>query len=44
MSAKITVMETADKVKDASGRDLEQLLIRAIILYLLFGEQAAGII
>ena len=44
MSTKIMMMDTADKVKDASGRDLEQLLIRAIILYLLFGEQAAGII
>ena len=38
------MIETSDKVKDASGRDLEQLLIRAIILYLLFGEKAAGVI
>jgi len=41
---KTTIIDTSDRVKDASGRDLEQLLIRAVILYLLFGEQAAGII
>ena len=41
---KTIMIDTADKVKDASGRDLEQLLIRAVILYLLFGEKAAGII
>ena len=41
---KTIMIDTAEKVKESSGRDLEQLLIRAVILYLLFGEKAAGII
>jgi len=41
---KTTIIDTNDNMKNLAGRDLEQLLIRAVILYLLFGEKAAGII
>jgi len=41
---KSTVINVNESVTQTTGRSVEQLIVRAILLYLLFGEKAIGMI
>tara|TARA_R100000781_G_scaffold114490_2_gene85439 strand:+ start:149 stop:289 length:141 start_codon:yes stop_codon:yes gene_type:complete len=44
MSSKQVVIDMSESIKEKSGKDLEQWLFRIIIMYLLFGEEAVGLV
>ena len=42
MSNKQVVIDMSESIKEKSGKDLEQWFFRIVIMYLLFGEEAIG--
>jgi hypothetical protein len=44
MGNKQVVIDMSESIKNGTGRDMEQLLFRALVVYCLFGEQAVGLI
>ena len=44
MDAKSTVINVNESVIETTGKTTEQWLLRIIVLYLLFGEKAQGMI
>jgi hypothetical protein len=44
MSGKKVIIDMSDTIKNGTGRDMEQMLFRAMVLYCLLGEQAVGLI
>ena len=44
MSGKKVVIDMSETIKNGTGRDMEQLLFRAMVVYCLFGETAVGLI
>ena len=44
MSNKQVVIDMSESIKNGTGRDMEQLLFRAVVVYCIFGEKAVGLI
>jgi|TARA_Y100001963_G_scaffold119102_1_gene166074 hypothetical protein len=42
MTGKQVVIDMSETIKEKSGKDLEQWFFRIVIMYLLFGEDAIG--
>jgi len=44
LGGKSIVINANETIQEASGRSLEQWLLRVCVMYLLFGEKAMGMI
>lgn len=41
---KQVVIDMSESIKEKSGKDLEQWILRVAVLYMIFGEHAIGMI
>tara|TARA_R110000824_G_scaffold373566_2_gene563966 strand:+ start:1604 stop:1735 length:132 start_codon:yes stop_codon:yes gene_type:complete len=41
---KSTVINVNESIQETTGKNMEQWLLRIVVLYLLFGDQAMGMI
>ena len=44
MSGKQVVIDMSESVKNGTGKDMEQWFFRIVIMYLLFGQEAIGMV
>tara|TARA_Y100001963_G_scaffold24538_1_gene33119 strand:- start:711 stop:851 length:141 start_codon:yes stop_codon:yes gene_type:complete len=44
MTGKQVVIDMSESLKEKSGKDMEQWFFRIVIMYLLFGQEAIGMV